>query len=72
MSVKAALITKNSFLNANLFLEIFQLKVLPKVNKQVGGDVSDAFFSKQIVFITAAIKNVTVRSVFVLSPHNLA
>ena len=45
------LVLKSSFQSAKKFfsnvLEIFQVKLLPEVNKQVGGIISSAFFSKQ-------------------------
>ena len=46
---------KKLFSNANLVLKIFQVKLLLEVNKQVGGGISNAFFSKQILTLHAAI-----------------
>ena len=49
------LIKKKFLSNANLVLKTFQVKLLPEVNKQVGGVISNAFFSKQILTLRAAI-----------------
>ena len=45
---------QKKFPDASLVIEIFPAKVLPKVNKQVGGINSNAFFSKQILTQLAA------------------
>ena len=44
--------TKKSFPNANLFLQIFELKVLPEENKQVGGNISNACVFLETNFYT--------------------
>ena len=63
---------KKNFSNANLVLEIFQVKLLPELNKQVGGVISNAFFSKQILTLLAAIYKIKTQSVFYLLPQNWA
>ena len=46
---------KNFFSNVNLVLEIFPVKLLPEVNKQIGGVILNAFLSKQVLTLRAAI-----------------
>ena len=56
LAIKAAFKVKKKFLsNANLVLKTFQVKLLPEINKQVGGVISNAFISKQILTLPAII-----------------